>query len=214
MVEVGGANECGITTGRLAVWCRGSNTSGQLATGDKLPTAGPLWIAQSPQTLSTSTLPAPEYIDATFSILGAVVTTSDLSQQVTYAVAVGETDCSVTGTTVTINASGECSLVASQSGDGLYSPASLNFEVTVSTSVLTVAISPADRTYSPDLAEGRETTATCYVMGNRDGDDVGCDASGVLYATNEAGVHSATGSITLTGVDLATLGLTVDALFA
>jgi hypothetical protein len=197
MVEVGGANECGITTGRLAVWCRGSNTSGQLATGDKLPTAGPLWIAQSPQTLSTSTLPAPEYIDATFSILGAAVTTSDLSQQVTYAVAVGETDCSVTDTTVTINASGECSLVASQAGDGLYLAATpLAFSVTVSTSVLTASIIADDRNYT---AGNTDATATCSVSGAREGDDVGCDEGSPVFSSDQAGEHLVSTTVSLTG---------------
>ncbi|MCX5971996.1 MAG: hypothetical protein NTV27_00290, partial [Chloroflexi bacterium] len=199
MVEVGGSHECGITTGRLALWCRGSNASGQLGTGNTTSAPSPIFIGRVSQTLSTETLPTPQYTDLTFSLDGVVTTDSDLDSVITYAVAPSETDCSVAGTTVTINAAGECSLVASQAGDGLYLPAPLDFAVTVSTSVLTVTISPADRTYSPVLPDGREATATCYVMGNRDGDDVGCTASDVLYATNNAGVRSATSTITLTG---------------
>ncbi|MBU6256718.1 MAG: hypothetical protein KGN04_04755, partial [Chloroflexi bacterium] len=199
MVEVGGTHECGITTGRKALWCRGGNASGQLGTGNTTTASSPIYITRASQTLTVGTLPTPTYVDETFSVSGLVTTTSDLSSQMTYTVGVGETDCSVSGTTVTINAAGTCSLVATQSGDGLYSSATTSFNVSVSTSLLTVSILPADRTYDSNLPAGRATTASCFLMGVRTGDDVACEASNVLYSTNAAGSRTATGDITLTG---------------
>ncbi|NBP82631.1 hypothetical protein EBU60_02045, partial [bacterium] len=98
MVEVGGTNECGITEGRLAVWCRGTNASGQLGTGgtpSPQPAPDPVSVFRDSQTLSVATLPTPEYTDITFSIAGAVATDSDLDEQITYAIDPEETSCSV-----------------------------------------------------------------------------------------------------------------------
>ncbi|NBO46813.1 MAG: hypothetical protein EBU85_07405, partial [Actinobacteria bacterium] len=197
MVEVGGTHECGITSGRLALWCRGGNASGQLGTGNTTTATSPIFISRTAQTLSTATLPTPEYTDLTFSISGAVVTSSDLDGQITYAVAPGELDCSVSETVVTINAAGTCSLVASQAGDGLYSAATpLSFDVSVAQSVLTASIVADDRDYSPG---NTDATATCSVMGAREGDDVGCDEGSPSFSTDQAGVRLVTTTVSLTG---------------